>query len=316
MSDDESKQPSASQIKRIKRELVGNVERSVMWNRLRTKRLEIREDIDKLANHHAIWDPVGKSWVMVFIKRAGKPYSFFVESSKLSQPSPGIIGFRIESDMSMYDGTIIEGKMVVDRKTDKQVFIMQDVHMLCGDDMRRVDWHEKMLDLRSQVERKLQMVPLEKTFEIAVETGTPLSDLRKMISRGAANVPWKTRGIIFMPPKSGARWSFKEEEAEMKEAEEQFSVPSGAKIAALEVHKGTIQDVYQLFCTDRKGGRRDLGLAGVPTVEVSRMCIAMFNQQGKKDTEMLIARCYLDKETEKWVPFEIAANRRAPDKVA
>lgn len=315
MSDDDVKEMSPAQVKRVRRELIADVGRSVMWNRMKTKPLEIHEDVDKLTNCRVIWNPVGTAWIMVFMTRASKPYSFFLQKSKMFQPNPGLIGFRILADMSLYNGTIIEGQMVIDRKTDKQVFIMQDVHMLCGDSLQRVDWYEKMVNLRSEVERKLQMIPLENTFEIAVETGTPLSDLRKMHERGSDVVPWKTRGMTFMPAKSGIRWNFVEADPEMKEVEESFSVPKGAKIAALELHKSAIQDVYQLFCADRKGGRKDLGLASIPTITVSRMCIAMFKQQGKRESDMIIVRCYQDKESEKWVPFELAANRRAPDKV-
>jgi hypothetical protein len=310
---------SATKVANLKKALITDVGRSVQWHRIKTVPLEIREDIDKLANHRAIWNPVGASWAMVFTRRNNIGYSFFLQRSKIFHRNPRFIAFSLEAEMSMYDGTIIEGQMVSDKSDkdgdSKQVFIMQDVHMLCGEDMSRINWLDKMIRLKDCVERKLKMVPLSKSFEISIETGTPMSELRKMVEKGTEHIPWKTKGLVFMPPKSGTRWSFIDAEPVMKKPEEKFSVPKDSRMAILEVCKGTIQDVYQLYASDKKGVRTNIGLAGIPSITISAMCVAMFKQSGKRDSDTLLARCYLDKNTAKWVPFELANGRRAPDKI-
>jgi hypothetical protein len=263
---------------------------------------------------------------MAFMKRGKGYYSFFIERDGIFSPRPRFIAFTISCDLSLFEGTLIEGTMVIDSNTKNQVFIMQDVHLLCGVQKRSEPWYEKMNKLSSEIDSKIKLEPFANRFDIAIDTGKSISELRSMIERGTSHLAWNTRGLLFVPERSNAlRWSFVEDIAHApaigsSESETASLIaPDGAETAVLEMHKSTLPQVYELYATDRKPGkRRHLGLAGVPTIATSRFCTAIFEQEERRkrtDVKQVMMLCYYDEEHENWVPYQHVPTRRSPDKI-
>ena len=315
------------------RELVVMARRVVPWNRINMKFIESKEQLSKFKNANSfrvMWNPHGVRWVMIFAKRGKNYYSYFVERDAIFSPRPRVIAFALTSDISLYNGTVIEGTMVTDSSTKSQMFIMQDVYMLCGDKTRQDTWLDRMQRLTQEIDQKIKLDSVANRFEIAIDTGKSIAELRAMYEKGTGHLSWPTNGILFVPERSSeSRWLFVESERKHNSASaltaadsESIAPPDGATTAVLEMHKSTLPQVYELWAADKKkgaGSKKHMGLAGIPTIAVSRFCTATFQAEEKRlknaDVKHVMMHCFYDVERENWVPFQHVPSRRSPDQV-
>jgi hypothetical protein len=325
---------SPDETQALRQTLVNYVREFVQWGRMRLNRIETREDLQKLKAYHPGLQPDGKNWIMVFTKQNNRYYSYFLERCMVYGKPGRVVMFKVKAKMSIYDGTIIEGTMTPNKSTGTDVFVMTDVFWLKGKDVGAEDWIPKMETLKSYIDNALVINPVENKFLIEVETGRQMGDLRKLVNEGMKTCTWKTRGLVFYPPKYGPRWVFSDEPRSSKMQPDTGHIGSDSSSsdgendssdtdsdvveAVFEVRKTEDQpDVYELWAKNSSKSKRaaklvNIGIAKIPTLKISRYCDEQFSNSKKP---ILFMRCKWSSDHGGWVPVETVTNKRVPDPV-
>lgn len=299
---------ATADAQRTMHELIEDVRKTAPWNKLRTRNIESTDDFRQLIGHRVLWYPRGRAWIMAFLKRANNYYSFFVDRDTIFSRRPRLILFKTQSDVSLYNGTIIEGVIVRDRTTKKQIFVMHDVHLLCGVSMQKCAWSAKMVNLHQEIDTKISMNPLYNSFDIAVSSAYPISDLRAMVTRGTEHFAWATAGLMFIPTVSttGPRWFFSEDTTATSIAPipmivdagslggsqqrapsakqitaaapttDPLAPPADARCAVLEMHKTDLPQVYELYSLQPRSSKTSQKTtAGDDTLSTTRKHVGL-----------------------------------------
>ena len=232
--------------------------------------------------------------------------------------------FNINIPEIMYEGTIIDGKLI-----NNKIFLIQESYLLIGNNKINTDLKNKFIELNSLIDNHLKDSSTIVVFKLnKLYTYLELKELIKNLS----NLSYPTNGLIFFPKLSGKTYVFLENKNEKvnilskpiiqsslisnKKNEDittevgiqynpyiynldylktrKYSFEEYTNYEILSLEKTEIMDVYNIY--DDKIEK--IGIAGIPTLKISQMCDDIIKDSFVK------FKCGYCKQFNKWIPIE------------
>lgn len=294
----------------------------------------------------------GKNCLLVFKKINNKYISFLIDKKNLKYNREHINIEEIKyyfvqnrNDYDIYDGTIIDGIFVENRRSNDKLFLMTDVYEFKGSLMINDNLKNKLLQINAYLNSKKNDKFLN-NMTFVVNNIYPLCDILKLKEIILKSSGLDTRGFTFYPEISGTKLYFLNIDSENKKNKEiikvenkedddfdkkilsgslQDVIPKKLKYinitgrdvyAILEMRKPEgdtpIPDIYYVYCINEDGTKMlKIGIFSINTIETSIMCKKIMKE--KKNGRALM-RCKFDDKKNKWIPIE-EVNEKYPNNI-
>ena len=287
----------------------------------------------------------GKNCYLVFTKIEGMYYSFLVEKKQLSFSydkidfkNLQIYHYNIQSDLSIYDGTIFDG--IQNKRNDYFEFLITDVYQFkganCVNDKLQNKLFEVELYLKSvNYDKKLNINKINSKYraELKLSKLYDIFDIETFISNELKNYEknYQVKGLCFYPEISGTKlfFCFDTQNNGMKTENKQkiiiqenkqllksktlvkkefVSTTSNDIFAILEMKTMHQPDNYKLYALETciingitKLKKCQMDIAYIPNIEKSKWCREITNSK-----DNIFVKCIWRNDKKKFEPFEVA----------
>lgn len=327
-------------------------------SRFKYKILEYENDLNILTTqkYYVSANFSGTTSLLVFVKIMDRFYSCLVDRKTLSYNrqqvninSVKITPVNIRLDNTIYNGTIMDGIHVYNKRTNTNVFIMTDIYLFRGQDMTNDMIHHKIMNVSSYINANLKdRNNSGNNINIVVNKLYELSEIDQLKETMEKVGGYDMKGLVFYPDISGTKLIFldnnkivskpketpqithvENQTIEMKEPPKIKEVQNKKKTkyryicksnediyAILEIRKTEQPDVYYVSCAQKENieGKNiikiiRLGIALIPSKDTSKLCKSLF--QNRQNNKMLM-KCKFDQDKNKWIPIEENKTSKLP----
>lgn len=200
--------------KRDIQKIIDYIYSSTEISRFKYKILEYENDLNMLTTQKYFVSAnfSGTSSLMVFIKIYDKFYSCLIDRKTLSYNRQQV---RIENvkmtpinlrfDNSIYNGTIMDGVHVFNKRTNTNVFIMTDVYQFRGQDMTNDSIQHKIMNVTSYINSTLKNDKNINNINIVINKLYEVTKIEELISTMEKIGGYDMKGVVFFPEISGTK---------------------------------------------------------------------------------------------------------------
>jgi len=283
---------------------------NILDNLAKVKYLECNE-------HYVTPNFKGINYLLLVANINNQNYCILIDKKTLSYnklsidiKNVNICKLKITLPESMYEGTIIDGKII-----NNKVFLIQECYFLMGENLLNKDLSKKFLQLNDLINNHFKNY-LNNTITFKLNKLYRYNELKELISN-LTNLTHNTNGLIFFPKTSGKTFVFLENKTEkiniISKSEEiikaepvylsnnldylktrKYSFEESTTFKILFLERTDILDVYNIY----DESNLKLGIAGIPTLKISQMCDNII-----KD-DLIKFKCVFCKQFNKWIPLE------------
>lgn len=302
--------------------------------RFKYKILEYENDLTLLNNKHYVSANFnGTNSLLVFNKYKNKNYSVLIERKTLSynpsQVNPQSVKMTdlcIKFDDSIYNGTIMDGTYVLNKRSGNNVFIITDIYVFRGQSLINDNIKHKIQNISAYIDSNLKKDPVAEKVMLTMNKLYDTHEILKLRDDISKSKGFDIKGFVFYPEKSGTRLIFldnklpplqKDQPLVEKKQIKYMAKDSTPIYATLEIRKTEQPDVYHVLCAEKdvQFGRnvikiKKLGIAFIPDNKTSTYCTKTF---ANKVNGKALMKCEFNGEKNKWVPLSEDTNAKLPD---
>ena len=257
------------------------------------KTSEIKEEKDLMNiknNRYYIYPNIsGKDYIFIAKKIKNIFYAVLIDKDNLKDDinlnynSIDIIGLKIRLSLSVYDGTIFDGRLV--NLGGTSIFIINDSYLINGKEIKlRKDREELYHFINDSLIIDDNMNPI--SFKI--NKLYDLSDIDTIVNDKIKNSKYNVTSLTFTPEEENVKYIHEI----CKVSEKNVKMSFLAKLINV--------DVVNLYAIDDNNEKRKIGIAHIPTIKSSHIC----NQHIPSDDYVKVV-CKLNTNFRKWQPIEI-----------
>jgi hypothetical protein len=328
----------------IKQNIIDYIYTNINLSELKYHILEYTSDLDLLKEHtHYISANFsGLNYLLVFLKIQDTNHTYLVDRKTLCYNKKQLninlvkmITVSIKLEQNIYNGTIFDGIIYNNNKS----FIITDVYTMRGKNMLLDRLNHKINNVVSYLTDKMKD---DKTnnLKLSVNKLYELSDIKTLLQDIKKIQTHNIRGIAFYPEISGTKLIYmldnldrninttKSPDTDNTNAHNQTYKPKtqiryvcknkNDIYATFELRQTKNIDVYKLYLLETKIKNdkkimigKNMGIAYIPTIECSQMCINLFTNPNKN----IFMRCKFVRDINKWMPIEQDNNASRPTNI-
>jgi len=282
----------------IKNDIINYLNRFMDPYNTRFKMVKSHNDLVYIKSNNYVATPNfnGYNYLLVFIKIKGIFHCVLIDKKSIAKEinynDLKIISIKIRAKESLYNGTVLDGKLIKHNGTS--TFIVLDCYLMMGSDIRTYQIEQRI----KKIEECLGSITFDNNMNKIDIKLTKLYEFAQLptLFDKMKNSTFQLNGLIFLNRKNTNHYVFLEE-----------SNNNSKSLVVFEVKKTDIPDVYELYCNSDKGKVR-YGIAGIPTLATSSLCKKLFDK-----TDTLNMKCEYCKQFKKWVPIDVE-NEKPIDK--
>jgi hypothetical protein len=336
----------------IKSQLIDYIYSTVDISKFRYEMLEFTDDLPKLFNdkYNLTANFVGTNCLLVFTKIKGKFYAFTIDRKTLSYSKNKIdldkVDLKyvsIETDSTIYNGTILDGILIKKGRNYKDQFIISDIYTFKGVDYSNISLDVKLFEIKSYLETTTPQINLLKNrhkhfsgLDLGINKLYSMNDVDKFVNKVVPQLKdYKVRGINFYPEYSGTKLIYlfsnnkktdqynnsnnnsNNNNNEKKLTKYKFiSSTVDPVYSVLEMKTTNTVDIYRLYSVEKikKNNktmlkRKKMGIAYIPTTERSKWCQKILLESNKTS---LLVKCLFHDNKGKWEPIELDTKSKFP----
>jgi len=328
----------------VTQQLINYIYSTVELSRFKYKIIEYESDLTVLTKqkHFLSANFNGTNCLLVFTKIRDKFYSFMVDRKTLTYnqnqiklDSVKIIPVNIRLDNSIYNGTIMDGIFIHNKRTKSKIFVITDVYYFIGKNLTNDDLKHKFMNVTAYLESNLKHDDNFNNIRLNINILYEPTEINNLMSAMDKSKSIDFKGFVFYPNKSGTKLIFLNTETKQppnknvilneniieSKNDNNNTVKSNCKnkrytyvcktndpiFASLELRKTSSPDVYNVFCADKEivNGKnciklKKLGIALIPDKDCSTMCKTLFNS---KINNRALMKCKFNSDKNKWIPL-------------
>ena len=248
------------------------------------------KDMDAIKNGDYIVCPRFsgvRSWI-IFFRKDNMYYAVnFPKHSQMKRQDLNIYPINIRVHEEMYDGTIMEG--IYFKVGGIRHLIIDEVYKLAGENQMLKSKDYRLFNLANYINMNVSNND-QFVFRVCKYYNTSPADLSILYDDIKINP--NIQELIFYPKFYGKTiYSYTIIDVDL--------IDDIIRLSVFLMEKTSSPDVYKLVIPDTK---TKVGIAYIPTIEISAMCKSWFKGTRKKS---LIVRCQQSNENEKWIPIEV-----------
>lgn len=337
----------------ITEQLINYIYSTVEISRYKYKIIEYESDLTILTKHkhYVSANFNGTNCLLVFTKIRDRYYSFMVDRKTLTYninqikfENIKIIPVNIRLDNNIYNGTILDGIYIYDKKTRNKVFVINDIYYFMGKDMTSDNIQHKYMNITTYLEMNLKNDDRVNNIKISINKLYDPTEILKLNQDMEKLKSFEFKGYAFYPDKSGTKLIFLNNDSKqpvnkmVNQILDENETPSNSitekKIskkkkytyvcktddeiyATLELRKTDSPDVYNIFCAEREiiEGKKclklkNLGIALIPNKNCSTKCKTIFSS---KINGKALIKCKFHSDKNKWIPLEEDKTSKYPE---
>jgi hypothetical protein len=298
--------------------------------------VEYKYDLEQLNTGKFFVSPNynGNLCLVVFVKIMNKYYSYSIDKKTLSKNIQNnidaikICKLNIRLDESIYDGTILDCTQLNMGNNLQKTFIINDVYMFRGENISEDNIDNKLLNIETFM-KIIQKDDIMNDTTFATNKLYELKDIKDLVNIHIQKSQLKNhiKGITFYSQQNHIKLIYLFNNCGKSDKDKKNMVIRSSGIdnnineevtAYFRIKKTETPDVYHLYLKKKsiKDGKKFIRLkkyciAYVPTINVSYFCKDVFNSSD--DGDLIIVKCKLNQEKNKWIPFEQAKEKKYPD---
>lgn len=271
----------------------------------------------------------GYNYLLLMLKINDKNLCVAIDRKKLSyhksqldMKTLQIIQINIKTTDIMFQGTIIDGKII--KSNNQYVYLIQDCFYLMGNKMLEIEMNEKMNQLDTILKNNFQKEKISycSNFEFKLNKLYTYKDLESLIN-SLSTLPIETNGLLFYPKFSGLNVLHVDKKIDKvditsKNCEiieqtsydiihnfvnflksRKYSYETTGKYKTYWLSRTMVPDVYDL--TEHEDDEK-LGIALIPNLKISQMCDEIIKNKPVK------FNCIFSTKFKKWIPLNLIEN--------
>jgi len=271
----------------------------------------------------------GYNYLLLMLKINDKNLCVAIDRKKLSyhksqldMKTLQIIQINIKTTDIMFQGTIIDGKII--KSNNQYVYLIQDCFYLMGNKMLEIEMNEKMNQLDNILKNNFQKEKISycSNFEFKLNKLYTYKDLESLIN-SLSTLSIDTNGLLFYPKFSGLNVLHVDKKIDKvditsKNCEiieqtsydiihnfvnflksRKYSYETTGKYKTYWLSRTMVPDVYDL--TENDDGEK-LGIALIPNLKISQMCDEIIKNKPVK------FNCIFSTKFKKWIPLNLIEN--------
>ncbi len=332
--------------------LINYIYNTIILSNYKYKLIEFEHDLPLLKERNYFVSPNynGIHSLLVFIKINDKYISVIVDRKTLTYNinqvdynKVKIIPVSIRLDEEVYNGTIIDGVLLYNNVDNMKNFVVNDIYYLRGKEVSSDKITNKMLNFTTYLETVKQDSNLE-NLVLIVNKLYQLKDIQQLVNVYIPKSKYNKsiKGITFYPEYSGTKLIYlynncaqedtkshsspkevqdkshnKVQDSTLTIRKANIAVTGESLTAVFKMKKTDIVDVYNLYLGEKfqENGKslfkyKKTGIAYIPTKECSYFCKDAFSKIGG---DSLLVKCKYDHEKSRWIPIELATDRKRSD---
>lgn len=201
----------------ITQQLINYIYSTVELAKFKYKLIEYESDLSLLTTQKYVLSANfnGSNSLLVFTKIKDRFFSFVVDRKTLSYNQSQvnldtikIIPVNIRLDNSIYNGTIMDGIYVQNRKSREKVFIMTDVYSFRGQDLTNDNILHKISNITAYLEANFKHDEKINNLILTVNKFYNPTEILKLKSDMEKSQGFDFKGYAFYPERSGTRLIF------------------------------------------------------------------------------------------------------------
>lgn len=117
------------------------------------KLMEYMDELEvfRKEKYYASINYLGINNLLIFVRINDKYYSVLIDKKSIPRPNINfndilMFPFNMRFNKSIYDGTILDGILLINKATKKKVFMLTDIYYLKGNDLRNDNLKNKLLN--------------------------------------------------------------------------------------------------------------------------------------------------------------------------
>lgn len=289
----------------VKSDIIDYVFKVIEMGKYKYKLIQHFNDLTILTKDKYYVSPnfTGKNCLMVFTKLKDIYYSVLLDRKTLKYNKSYIKIEQVKiipinhimANKNIYDGTIIEGKLLHNQK-----FYITDIYFLDGRDKAGESIKSKLDEFSTYIDKYIKIDQNNNKFDLEINKLYVYNDIQFIIDNFKES-PYKMYGIIFYPNISGTTLLFNNIFENDK--------PITNDNVCILLKKTTITDVYETYLLNDENELIKYDIAYIPTMECSKYCQEIF-----KNTSKCIFKCAYNTKFDKWSPIE-KLNIDKPDNI-
>lgn len=311
--------------------------RSIELSNYKYKLIEYEYDITLLKEKRYYVSPNynGIHGLLIFIKLQDKYRSCIIDRKTLTYNQGQLdidkvkfIPVTIRLDISIYNGTIIDGVLLYNNVDGVKNFVVNDLYLFRGQNLINDKITNKMINAASYIDN-IKGDTSTDTMIIIPNKLYNMHEINQLINMYIPKSKYSKsiKGIAFYPEVSGTKLiylynncSHEEDiiEEPVKPVRQPNIVVSETEITAVfKLKKTDIVDVYNIYLGEKaiQDGKKifkykKMGIAYIPTKECSYFCKDLFN---KTEGDSVLVECKYDSGKNKWVPYKQVLDKKRPD---
>ena len=201
----------------VNQQLINYIYSTVELSRFKYKIIEYESDLTNLIKqkHFLSANFNGINCLLVFTKIRDKYYSFMVDRKTLTYnqnqinfDTVKITPVNIRLDNSIYNGTIMDGIFILNKRTRSKVFVITDVYHFMGKKMTDDNINHKFMNVTAYLESNLKNDDRINNITLTINKLYEPYEIEKLISDMEKSKGFDFRGYAFYPDKSGTKLIF------------------------------------------------------------------------------------------------------------
>jgi hypothetical protein len=306
--------------------------------------VEINTQLDFICKNNPYFgfNYYGYNNFLIFVKRNGNVYSFFIDRKTLKYRKKDVdiknvtvTQIRLNVDEDLYKGTILDG--ILNVQNGKKTFIITDAFYVNGESKLDVEYKTKMEQLKTDVLPKIKTDADSDIIKFLIDNVYSrieffkLADFKTNSLKPSLNI--NARGMICYPTKSGIKyiWNTNKKkivdslpkidinEDELNDTKEKSKpktndlVPTKEDAVMLMKTRDT-PDVYDMYLRETKKKFKKIGLAYIPNTKSSKLFKSFFESESsdeESDEESdndapkeVTVLCKWQSKFKKWLPVK------------
>lgn len=336
------------------KEIINYLYSTIDLSKFKYKIIEYESDLLNLTKqkHYVSANFNGNNCLLIFTKIKDNYYSLMVDRKTLTYSinqiklnSIKMYPVNIRLDNSIYDGTIIDGIFVLNKKSKSKVFIITDVYYFRGKNMMDDNIQHKFMNVTTYLENNFKHDDKMNNLILTINKLYEPTNINKLVDDMERSKGYDFRGYVFYPDKSGTKLIFlntdedevhtienvkqnikeitdqgsKKENMEMSKRKKKFKYVcklDGPIYSTLEIRKTDFPDVYYVYCADKEIINnknmikiKKLGIALIPDKNTSVICKNILNS---KINGKALMKCQFNSDKSKWIPLEESKSNKIP----
>jgi hypothetical protein len=318
----------------MKQYVINYIYSKVDMAKYKYKLIEYEHDLSQLKETKFYVSPNynGIASLLVFMKIRDKFYSLLIDrrtlnydKNKINIDEIKIMQIDIRLDLSIYDGTIIDGVLLYNYINKMKHYVVNDLYFFRGKDMAEENINDKMLNMDTYLNTFMKKDNVVNNIGLVVNKLYKLNEINELVN---VYIPKSTysstiKGLAFFPEVSATKLIYlynncvevKDQKIDEKNIRK-TNIEIGDKdiTAIFKIKKSDIIDVYWLYVAKKEedNGKTVLKYnkymkAFLPTQEISHFCNDLL-----VGTKSALVECKYLHEKCKWVPIKLASDKKRP----